>query len=29
MSIAHEKPAEQEETVPPQSSAAKLDEIKQ
>lgn len=29
MSIAHEKPAEQEETVPPQSSAAKVDEITQ
>lgn len=29
MSIAHEKPAEQEETVPPQSSSAKLDEVSQ
>lgn len=29
MSIVHEKPAEQEETVPPQTSSAKLDEITQ
>jgi len=29
MSTAQEKPAEQEETVPPQPSSAKLDEVPQ